>query len=758
MRITRLYLRNYRVFEDELDIEIPPGLVGIYGANGAGKSYLVESILFTLYGYTRTAKDEVRTADVNADCVTEVEFEHEGHLYLVRRTLAGINSAIKAKAMADGAQVAEGVQSVRQYVHSILGMDLAAFRASVFAEQKQVASFSGLRPAERKDLVLKLLGITPLDRARDDSRRDARAATATHDQLRRVLPDLEELGNTAADAEAKAAALAATAASEHTAADTVAGQLQVDEERLRALDELGREHAALLADGRAVRAEHDAAATQAAELEAELEVLAGLDQEVVRLRPLAAGLEDLEAGHRLVEEALRCLEALKGTEVPEAPPAPDEEGVEVVRTAADSAHAAAAEVTGLLQGARAELQRAEEALARSGDLSPEGSCPVCGQALGTAFEQVQAHRAGEQADAVARVTVLEERRTSLEAEATRAGAALADKDSACRSARTAWAAYEKLRDRRSTLEEAAARTCALVGRVPTAEESARQREELVRRRAAAGELQRALGRLERQPAVIAGLEAARSRVGDTSGRLEALRDKVRSLGFDEARLAAARTACHDRRLMADTARATAQAAALLAERAKAEAEAAAKALQTATELHATLVTAADEARHLGRVAELLAAFRDTVVATVGPRLSTHAAELFAELTDGEYDRLEVDPITYEIQIRDGGRLFGMDRFSGSETDLANLALRVAISEHVRLLSGGAVGLLVLDEVFGPLDEDRKVRMLAALERLRARFRQILVVTHDEAIKAELPHALEVLKLPGRRGSARLVNA
>jgi len=99
----------------------------------------------------------------------------------------------------------------------------------------------------------------------------------------------------------------------------------------------------------------------------------------------------------------------------------------------------------------------------------------------------------------------------------------------------------------------------------------------------------------------------------------------------------------------------------------------------------------------------------------------------------------------------------MDRFSGSETDLANLALRVAISEHVRFQSGGAVGLLVLDEVFGPLDDDRKERMLMALERLRGRFRQVLVVTHANDIKDQLPNAIQVVKLPGRRATARLLN-
>src|SRR5437588_2040658 len=125
MRITRLYLRNYRVYEDELNLEIPPGLVGIYGPNGAGKSVLLEAIRFSLYGKARTDNAEIRTAGVLDECITECEFEHEGHLYVVRRTLkgGGKNLAVKAEAHADGAQVAEGARDTAKYVHSILGVD-----------------------------------------------------------------------------------------------------------------------------------------------------------------------------------------------------------------------------------------------------------------------------------------------------------------------------------------------------------------------------------------------------------------------------------------------------------------------------------------------------------------------------------------------------------------------------------------------------------------------------------------------------------
>ena len=231
-----------------------------------------------------------------------------------------------------------------------------------------------------------------------------------------------------------------------------------------------------------------------------------------------------------------------------------------------------------------------------------------------------------------------------------------------------------------------------------------------------------------------------------------------ALAFKPADLESAAKKLETAESALDGARRAAQAAGNEAVKSRTVAEQTAKRLADAVEQHARIADLAEDARHLTRLGELLNVFRNNLVATVGPRLSAHAADLFAELTDHEYDLLEVDPESYEIQIHDAGRVYGMDRFSGSETDLANLALRVAISEHVRFQSGGTVGLLVLDEVFGPLDADRKERMLLSLERLKARFRQVLVVTHDVEIKEQLPNAVEVVKLPGRRATARLIGA
>ena len=218
MLIDRIYLRNYRVFEEELELTLPPGLVGVYGPNGAGKSTLLESVLWALWGKARTAKEEVPSSGSHGECIAEVTFEHDGHIYLVRRTISGASYTVRAEAQCDGLVVAEGARDTGRYVHSVLGMDDGAFRASVFAEQKQLAAFSSQSPAERRKLVLALLGVTPLDVARDKVRADARQAADQHNRLRGMLPDLEEARVAAEDSEARAAAADISASEEEKAA------------------------------------------------------------------------------------------------------------------------------------------------------------------------------------------------------------------------------------------------------------------------------------------------------------------------------------------------------------------------------------------------------------------------------------------------------------------------------------------------------------------------------------------------------------
>jgi exonuclease SbcC len=240
------------------------------------------------------------------------------------------------------------------------------------------------------------------------------------------------------------------------------------------------------------------------------------------------------------------------------------------------------------------------------------------------------------------------------------------------------------------------------------------------------------------------------------GELAALAKEAEALSFDEAQharlvteLASARQAHEEARDEERTASDAAKDAASRVAELTGE-------LRQAKETAARVDELRSEARYVERVAMLLDGFRDHLVARVGPELSREAEVLFRELTNHEYDDLKVDEETLAIQIADGDQYFAIDRFSGSESDLANLALRVAISTHLSRVSGTDVGMLVLDEVLGSLDEERKDLMVQTLGRLASRFHQLFVITHAERVKDQFPASILVQKTGRRRSTATLV--
>ena len=332
---------------------------------------------------------------MGGDCITEVEFEHEGHLYLVRRTLSGVNATPRLEARCDGLVMSQGVRDAERYVESVLGMDDSAFRASVFAEQKQLAAFSSHSPAERLRLVLRLLGITPLDAARDLARRDARRATGDHTRLRGMLPDVDALRVEAADLVARAEAAAAAAAAEAQAAATAQERRRTAAAALEALDRRRQEHDALVIEGRGVRAELDAANQMVTEQEAELDGLLDAASQLTGIEREAAGVEAAERELEVLAAAATAAANAEQVVLPSEPPAIDEATVETARAAAAEAAQRLAGLVGLAQAAGEEVDRARQVAARSASLGDEADCPLCGQALGNAFEQVQTHRAAE---------------------------------------------------------------------------------------------------------------------------------------------------------------------------------------------------------------------------------------------------------------------------------------------------------------------------------------------------------------------------
>ena len=81
--------------------------------------------------------------------------------------------------------------------------------------------------------------------------------------------------------------------------------------------------------------------------------------------------------------------------------------------------------------------------------------------------------------------------------------------------------------------------------------------------------------------------------------------------------------------------------------------------------------------------------------------------------------------------------------SGGEEDLANLALRLAISQRIAERAGQPLSLLVFDEIFGSLDEDRRTAVMELLRNLADRFPQVILITHIDSVRESFDRVIRL---------------
>lgn len=760
MKVLELSLRNYRVFE-EVDLELPARVIGIFGENGAGKTTLMEAIGFACFGVdaARTKKQEIRTQGVLTDCSVRLVFEHGGRHYEVRRTLRGRGSTPEAELFAGDLLLAAGTSEVDAEVRRVLHMDLRVFRSSVFAEQKQLDALSSMRTGERKEMALRLLGIKPVDDARTDARRESRAAKQSAEQLTGAIADIAELEAHLKEAtddadelerevttratevaqadEAHAAAKASFEASERARQEAEKLLLQIRSAREAHERETAR-HEQLLARVDALTA----ALAELPELEHELAERADADD---RLRA-AERLSETLAHVRSIEAEIAALEEVD----PEAAIAEAKEASEALRAAERASAAAAA----ALAHERDRLDAAAERLVRASEAEPSEPCPTCGRPLGDDFAGYVKHCRTEMTAAKRAVAGATKAVSQAERSLSQASKRAETAEAAGGSAREAGARRAELHRRLVAVAEESVALAAPFGGQPPDLDALRVD---VRR---AGELAELVAS---RKADVPHLDAAKSDSAETSERISRL-DRTLADLIERADTVEFDDDDHRRRAQALASAETELTSAREDERVARErlAEARQRMARIDGELERARATAAkvdelrSDARHIERVAMLLDGFRDHLVGRVGPELSREAEALFRELTDHEYDDLRVDEETLSIQIADGDTYHPIERFSGSETDLANLALRVAISSHLSSVSGSDVGLMVLDEVLASLDEERRDLMVTTLGRLAGRFHQLFVITHAERVKDQFPVAIQVRKSGRRRSEAILL--
>jgi exonuclease SbcC len=800
MRPVRLRMRGFGAFRDETEIDFTDtDVFALVGPTGSGKSTVIDAICFALYGsvprHGERLVEPVVTVGAN-EAAVELTFESGEERYvairIVRRTGRDAKIATKEARLerlrADGHSdvVAGSARELLPAVESLVGLGFAHFTRCVVLPQGEFARFLHDKPADRQELLERLLGLDVYEVMLKQANQRAAEAKVGGELAARQLASLPTADDeTLAAAERHGAALAALAAE-------VAGSAGYLEDLQRAAAE-HRDQAAA-----AHRLAGALAAVSVPAAVAELGVLlTEARRDVVR-----AEVARSQAAAQLVA-ATAARDALPAVDILEAAGRAHERiarGREV-RTehqaecdAADAAHqsaeAARHDAEAAEADARAALEEARRAHAAhdlAGHLVAGEPCPVCQQevmalpkgrrpaALAAAEKRLTTTTAAL-ARATATVTAALDAINRAASELAKVDAVLAtlneqvaahpDPDELAARLAQAHAAAATVETARADDEQAAKDLAAARDAVAHLEQATTQAGAVFHAQrdsvAAAGppppgpDLHEAWAELAGFAAATLDVVRHRADAGDTAA-VQAVAAHDDALGRLVERAAELDVAAAPRLDALTTAvvRAEEQAAAVVRhiEAARVEHVRLTADLADAEERYAV---AHELGRHLSA-----SGFPRWLVTEALELLVADASALLLRLSDGKYSLIAVDDgrDLGVIDHANADEIRPVRSLSGGETFQASLAFALALSDHLASLAvarAAPLDAIFLDEGFGTLDADSLDTVAATIEALAGGGRMVGIVTHVRELAERVPVRYVVTKTARTAMVARMV--
>ena len=202
MKFTQLRLVGFKSFVDPAELRIDPGLTGIIGPNGCGKSNLLEALRWVMGATSakslrgggmedvifagtdnRPARDkaEVTLLVDNTDKTAPARFNDADTLEVVRRIVRGKGSDYRING-----------EEVRAKDVQLLFADLGTGANSpALVRQGQINELIAAKPENRRRVLEEAAGVAGLRARRREAQLRLNAAEANLDRLQEVVDDLE---------------------------------------------------------------------------------------------------------------------------------------------------------------------------------------------------------------------------------------------------------------------------------------------------------------------------------------------------------------------------------------------------------------------------------------------------------------------------------------------------------------------------------------------------------------------------------------
>ena len=181
MKPLRLELRGFTAFRDTAVVDFEGRrLFVITGATGAGKSSLLDAMIWALYGQVPRVGTATRQLITHGESAMSVRFDFEarGRRYRVSRK-APATTGTRLEVLSDDGEwspLADRSREVTAQVTQLLGLDYATFTKTVVLPQGAFDSFLRGDERERRAILTRLLGLDTYEAAGRAARARAGAA------------------------------------------------------------------------------------------------------------------------------------------------------------------------------------------------------------------------------------------------------------------------------------------------------------------------------------------------------------------------------------------------------------------------------------------------------------------------------------------------------------------------------------------------------------------------------------------------------
>lgn len=740
LKLLRVELVNIRAHEHMIFEPEGEGITALQGQNGAGKSTIVDSIAWTLYGTKPNGVSKVLEIfrvgiDDKDKAFARVDMEVDNRHMRFERRRVNKHGAIEVEVW-HVTKDENGDEKLKQeagpalthaesYIRKLLRMDEQGFLAAVLIQQKQVDQLITATPRERGRVIERLTGITSITMARDEAKKEYNVlkksvsfSTIDHEALERLKNELEEV----VDEGGKLKESLVTIRNNVSELKRVGESVKAELETASALyeDRLTLERDQQSYELKKGYKEEELASVLQEKDEAK-KLIVGVNGESVEelnsaIRDKESIRNDLALDRSTAERELKKLQTRKheceailtaNEEVTEAP--------HVIRERIEKITKEEKRLNGKLISAEGEIEKLRQAI---GIIDHGDSCPTCLQKVSDVSSALSALNGSievlekESTKNSKRVAKLETERTELKEKLEKAllkaeaNSWLSDSDALVKAEK------KSLDSAASELRLVEKELKVLREKLDEARQIQQRRENhsklLKKAQGITVELETIefeLGRIKKELGSMG--KSSQREVSALQKKLDDIRSKHSSKAMEysqgngELKLLSQRS----KHLHADIVR-----------------------HEEEIKKHNELLQAVEIAAHAH---EVITEFREERIKSSIPVIEVYASDLLSRFTEGKFTRLSLNQkFEATVYLADGTpRAVGL--LSGGELSAAAMALRLSIS--LLLNSGADHNLMVLDEVLVSQDVNRAEQILTTLKEVARG--QVVLIAHNDAIDA-----------------------